>query len=127
MRSVARTIGTTPITSARLALAPYRYQLRKAGFEPLNKTDAGVIFLHPYRRLEYALVPIGSDEATPEGMVRVPGKALDSRLTVGQVIALRFASDDEFPALATRAAEHGTTPDEIKKSIKYWRADTHRV
>ena len=55
------------------------------------------------------------------------GKPLDSRLTVGQVIALRFASDDEFPALATRAAEHVTTPDEIKKSIKYWRADTHRV
>jgi hypothetical protein len=55
------------------------------------------------------------------------GKPLDSRLTVAQVIALRFASDDEFPALTTRAAEHGTTPDEIKKSIKYWRADTDRV
>jgi len=55
------------------------------------------------------------------------GKPLDSRLEVRQIIALRFASDDEFPALATRAAEHTMTPDDIKKSVKYWRADTNRV
>ncbi len=55
------------------------------------------------------------------------GKALDSRLTMGQIIALRFAGDDEFRTLATRAAEHGTAPDDIKKAVKYWREDTHRV
>jgi hypothetical protein len=55
------------------------------------------------------------------------GKPLDSRLSVPQIAALRFASDDEFPALAARAAEQGTASDDIKKSVKYWRADHHRV
>lgn len=55
------------------------------------------------------------------------GALLDSRLTIRQVIGLRFASDDEFAALATRAATEGLSPDEIKKAVRTWRADTHRV
>jgi len=55
------------------------------------------------------------------------GKLLDPRLTVRQIIALRFASDAEFVEIAKRAAESGTKPEEIKKSIKSWRADTYRV
>ncbi|MFN0100523.1 MAG: DUF6526 family protein [Bryobacteraceae bacterium] len=55
------------------------------------------------------------------------GKPLDSRLMPLQIVALRFASDDEFPALAARAAEQNTKPDEIKKLVKYWRADDYRV
>jgi hypothetical protein len=55
------------------------------------------------------------------------GKALDSRLTLKQIIALRFASDEEFPSLAQTAAEKGLSNDAIKKQIKKWRADWHRV
>ena len=55
------------------------------------------------------------------------GKPLDSRLEPLQIVALRFASDDEFPALAARAAEHNMKPDDIKKQVKYWRGDTYRV
>jgi hypothetical protein len=55
------------------------------------------------------------------------GKPLDSRLVPSQIVALRFASDDEFPALATRAAEHSLKPDDIKKQVKYWRSDTFRA
>ncbi|MCZ2155401.1 MAG: DUF6526 family protein [Bryobacterales bacterium] len=55
------------------------------------------------------------------------GKPLDSRLATRQVIALRFAPDDEFVPLAKRAAEEGTVPDEIKKAIKNWRPDEYRV
>ncbi|MEY3444918.1 MAG: hypothetical protein RLZZ519_3199 [Bacteroidota bacterium] len=55
------------------------------------------------------------------------GKPLDSRLGVGQIVALRFASDAEFPALAVKAADEKLKNDEIKKLIKNWRADHHRV
>ena len=55
------------------------------------------------------------------------GKLLDPRLTVKQVVALRFASDGEFAALAVRAAGDGMKPDDIKKAIKTWRADEYRV
>ena len=55
------------------------------------------------------------------------GKLLDARLTPQQIAALRFASDPEFAALAREAADKGTKPDEIKRAVKNWRPDTHRV
>lgn len=55
------------------------------------------------------------------------GKPLDSRLTVKQIVGLRFASDAEFPELARKAADEGLTPDAIKKSVKNWRADHDRL
>jgi cytochrome c biogenesis factor len=57
----------------------------------------------------------------------ITGKLLDPRLSIRQVIALRFASDGEFVALAKKVAEEGTAPDDIKRSIQDWRADTYRV
>ena len=55
------------------------------------------------------------------------GRPLDSRLGLGQVIALRFASDEEFPALAQKAADESMSKVAIKKAIKNWRGDYHRV
>lgn len=55
------------------------------------------------------------------------GKPLDSRLTIRQIIGLRFASDEEFIELAKNAAEKGTSEEDIKKSIKNWKADNYRV
>src|SRR3989337_2705428 len=55
------------------------------------------------------------------------GKLLDPRLTMKQIVALRFAPDEEFLALAQRAVEQNLTPDQIKRAIKNWRADTYRV
>ena len=49
-------------------------------------------------------------------------------LTPQQLVALRFASDDEVPDLAHRTMTgEFKTQSEIKKAIKSWRADTHRV
>jgi hypothetical protein len=55
------------------------------------------------------------------------GKPLDTRLGPGQIAALRFASDGEFVDLARRAAEQAMAPDDIKRAVRSWRADTHRV
>lgn len=55
------------------------------------------------------------------------GKLLDPRITMGQVIGLRFASDEEFVPLAKRAAEEHLTKRAIKEAIKHWRADNHRA
>jgi hypothetical protein len=55
------------------------------------------------------------------------GKLLDPRLTIKQIIALRFASDGEFVDLARRAAEQGLAPDAIKQAVKSWRADNDRL
>jgi hypothetical protein len=49
-------------------------------------------------------------------------------LSPGQIVALRFASDEELPALAREVIEGRLTkPSEIKRAIKSWRADGLRV
>jgi hypothetical protein len=58
---------------------------------------------------------------------RLTGKCLDPRLTRAQIIALRFASDEEFPDLSERAASENMKPSAIKETVRQWRADHHRV
>jgi len=55
------------------------------------------------------------------------GKLLDSRLTLKQIVGLRFASDAEFLALAQKAAEEGLPQDAIKRAIQNWKADQDRL
>ena len=57
----------------------------------------------------------------------ITGKLLDPRLTLKQIVGLRFASDGEFVALARRGAEDGLAQKDIKQAVKNWRADTDRV
>lgn len=54
-------------------------------------------------------------------------KTLPSGLSMRQIIGLRFASDEEFPGLAEKALKENMKEDDIKKSIKSWRGDFHRV
>lgn len=55
------------------------------------------------------------------------GKLLPASLSVGQIVALRFASDAEFVALVAKAAAENLSGKEIKQSIQNWKADNYRV
>jgi len=55
------------------------------------------------------------------------GKLLDAKLTMRQIIGLRFASDEEFLELEKRAVAENLSESDIKKTIKNWRGDYYRV
>ena len=55
------------------------------------------------------------------------GKLPDNRLSNGQIIALRFAPDQEFLLLSGRAVSENLSPKEIKMAIKDWKGDYNRV
>ena len=48
-------------------------------------------------------------------------------LSVRQLIALRFASDAELPALVHKTLTQNLEPKAIKESIVNWRPDHHRI
>ena len=51
-----------------------------------------------------------------------------SKLRPGQIVALRFAPDDELEELLSAAlAGKLTEPAQIKQAVKNWRSDTFRV
>lgn len=57
----------------------------------------------------------------------ITGNLPDSKITMGQFVALRFAPNSEFVDLAHRAVKENMKPSEIKKAIKDWKADHNRA
>jgi hypothetical protein len=56
-----------------------------------------------------------------------PFNAIEHQLELGQIFALRFASDDELVDLIKRTIRESLTPTEIKKAIQNWQSDYMRV
>ena len=56
-----------------------------------------------------------------------PQQAALGRLSTRQIVALRFASDAELPALLERADREQLSSDQIKKAIKNWVPDWDRT
>ena len=50
-----------------------------------------------------------------------------TKISERQLIALRFASDEEMPALVDRVLSANLAPADIKKAIQNWRPDYWRV
>ena len=59
----------------------------------------------------------------------MPGREADvAKLAVDQLVAVRFAGDEEAPGLVERVlAGELTGQKDIKKAVKVWRGDTLRV
>lgn len=55
------------------------------------------------------------------------GKLLNAKLSMDQIIALRFAPDEEFVNLAEKAVNENLSGSEIKKLIQNWKGDYYRV
>jgi hypothetical protein len=55
------------------------------------------------------------------------GKPLPSELKIGQIIALRFASDEEYQKLVQRAVTDKMDSKSIKLAIQNWKPDYYRV
>jgi len=52
---------------------------------------------------------------------------LEDKLSFGQIAALRFASDEELPALIQRTLAENLSSSEIKQSVKNWLPDHSRI
>ena len=110
--NLLKSIGTTGLYSASLILA----------------LTVASIFLYVFCRT-FAL-KVQDRAIRAEEQLRhyvLTGKLLDSRLSVKQIVGLRFASDGELVALARRAADENLSPEAIKKAVTSWRPDTYRA
>ncbi len=110
------------------------YESYKADNE--NLYSAALVFLISFLLLVIAIFARGFAMRVQDRAIRaeenmrfyaITGKLLDSKLTMGQIIALRFAPNNEILDLEHRAIEENLSPSEIKKAIKNWRADNHRI
>lgn len=51
----------------------------------------------------------------------------ETKLSFGQIAALRFAGDAEFKALLEKTLQEDLSPKAIKQSIQHWQGDYMRV
>ncbi len=55
------------------------------------------------------------------------GKLFPRELKMSQIVALRFAPDEEFLDLVAKAVSNNLSNDAIKKEVKNWKGDHHRA
>lgn len=126
--------GLTLLTVAAIILSVFLFWEAIADSSPLTEPLLLVIFsiiaAITFMRLRQYTLKAQDRAIRAEEQLRhfiLTGKPVDPRLTIKQIVALRFASDNEFPSLAARAADEGLSSEAIKKSITTWRSDDYRV
>ena len=120
---------TVPLSFVCLALAINNV------FKDANMTSVILLILSVLIILGLALMRLFSLKAQDRAIraeenlryFSITGKLLDKELRIGQITALRFAGDNEFIELVDKAKNGNMNSNDIKQSIKNWRADHHRV
>ena len=106
----------------------YVHGIDRVGSVVVFLSVVNIMFLYFYAR-QFPVVAQNRAIRAEENLRHfvLTGKMLDPRLKMSQIVALRFASDIEFPGLAIRAVSEDMSNDDIKKEIKTWKADNVRV
>jgi hypothetical protein len=78
-------------------------------------------------RLQDRIIRLEMKVRTAGLVLQPPQQAALSRISMPQLVALRFASDQELPPLIERADREHLTPDQIKREIKNWVPDQDRT
>jgi hypothetical protein len=104
--------------------------------EPVNIYSASLLVALSFATLVLAFIVRGSVLKVQDRAIRAEenfryylaaGKQQDSRLTMSQIIALRFAGDDEYIGLSKKAVDENMPAKEIKLAIQQWKGDHHRA
>lgn len=109
--NIVKNFGLSSIEALLLALGLLLVALRLRSYA--TKLQNRIIRLEERLRLQ--------------SLVTGPTKVRIDELNEGQLIALRFASDAEIPALVDRVLAEKMSKDDIKKAVKNWRPDNFRV
>ncbi|MEJ7610192.1 MAG: DUF6526 family protein [Ferruginibacter sp.] len=126
--------GTLPLTLTIIgcsAISLYRHYSAGLGLMlPAIALLGGIVLLLlGYFARAFALIAQDRAIRAEENLryFAITGNLLDSRLTNSQIIALRFAPNNELLDLAHLAAEKNLSSKEIKQAVKNWKGDHHRV
>ncbi len=119
-----------PFTPEQLGLdSDLEVQIPKS-IHRLRLPGAGSRFVHGGAALQEIVVPVltvNKKRKSDTRLVNVEVLPESDKITTGQLIGLRFASDAELPELARRALTQNLDRNTIKKAIVEWRADDLRV
>lgn len=124
-----------PIFLLTLAFASYHYQHPQQHAQVFNfwliVVAAALILLNIKTRLyslriQDRLIRL-EERLRLATLLSPPELARAQCLTTPQLIALRFASDEEFSALVKRTLAESLNPKQIKQNISSWRADYSRI
>ena len=90
---------------------------------------SGILFLLSWFCRKFALMAQDRAIRAEENLrhFSLTGKLLPKGLSVPQIVALRFAADNELETLAKKSATEGLPSLAIKKEINNWREDNYRV
>jgi hypothetical protein len=110
-----------------LALAPAVLRPAVVTIGPLLVSLALVLTVLMVRRYALALQNRIIRLEMQTRLVRLNRAADLDRLSMPQVVALRFASDAELPGLIDKAVTERLSPDQIKRAVTNWQGDYLRT